>query len=281
MRLAARVAVCVGLVLVAGQLALGAERQLAGIRLDQLAVNILTIPVYGTPAYIGPVGTTTVTPLQPEPGTTTTVEQAAAAGTTAPTAAMGGPMGRMGGAMGRMAGPMGRMGAAGAVATPAAPAQAGPEPLVYWLYRRPKATRVVIGIRPDATVANITLQGRLPGPEHTSRGIKLGDSYLKVISAYGYPDQTASVGGGLLLTYTDRDLRFVLQGMRVGEISIGEQPIAAGGAQMAGGVGAMAGRAGMIGAMGRMGGPMGRMGAMGRMGGPMGRMGAATGTTGR
>jgi hypothetical protein len=99
---------------------------------------------------------------------------------------------------------------------------------MYWLYRRPGGNTLVLSLDPNGRVTQVTLAGKLPYPAgRTTRNIGLGDDYMKIISQYGYPDQSVTGGSTIQLIYVDHMVRFTLEGMRVNEIAIGT-PVTAG-----------------------------------------------------
>ena len=101
----------------------------------------------------------------------------------------------------------------------------GTQELQYWLYNRPGGVRVILGVAPSGTVSTITAQGSSSTDVFTSQGIGLGDAFSALFSAYGYPDKTEALSDGLLLIYSDQDIRFILKGMQVTEITIGRPPV--------------------------------------------------------
>jgi len=95
---------------------------------------------------------------------------------------------------------------------------------MYWLYRRPLGARLVLTLTPTGEVKAITVSGSLPyAAGRTTRSIGLANSYMEVIAAYGYPDQTLTAGTAVDLTYVDHGVRFTLEGMRVMRIAIGAE----------------------------------------------------------
>jgi hypothetical protein len=95
---------------------------------------------------------------------------------------------------------------------------------MYWYYRRAAGAVMVLSLTLTGEVKAITLSGSLPyNAGRTTRNIGLASSYMDVISRYGYPDQTASLGNAIELTYVDHGVRFTLEGMRVTRIAIGAE----------------------------------------------------------
>jgi hypothetical protein len=100
----------------------------------------------------------------------------------------------------------------------------GSRGLQYWLYQRPGGVKVILGVEPSGVVAFINVQGPPNLFIYTSRGIGLGDAYSDLINAYGYPERTRPVSQGVEITYPEEDVVFVLENLRVTEITIGEPP---------------------------------------------------------
>jgi hypothetical protein len=87
---------------------------------------------------------------------------------------------------------------------------------------------MVLSLTLTGEVKAITLSGALPyNAGRTTRNIGLASSYMDVISRYGYPDQTVSLGNAIELTYVDHGVRFTLEGMRVTRIAIGAEIVGA------------------------------------------------------
>ena len=225
---------CLFLALVIGLLTSCAwplERQLAGVRLGDRALDLLDKPDYGEPDFIGPLGAL---------GYVAPQQQAAqpAAGRSGPAGPTrgaaggrggGGRSGRSMGAGGARGGRGGRgmaagggRGGAGVSRTAAPGASQADVPGMYWYYRRPGGAIMVLSLTQTGEVWAITLTGNTPYPPgRTSRDIGLTSSYMQLISQYGYPDQIITGGTVLELTYVDHSVRFTLDNMRVREISIG------------------------------------------------------------
>ena len=99
---------------------------------------------------------------------------------------------------------------------------------LYWLYQRPGGAFLVLTLDGKGVVNTITLNGTLGfGSGRTSKGVTLGTDYMSIVRQYGYPDQSASNGATLVLTYVDAGVRFQLEGMRVNQITIGSYVAAA------------------------------------------------------
>jgi len=99
---------------------------------------------------------------------------------------------------------------------------------MYWYYRRAAGAVMVLSLTLTGEVKAITLSGALPyNAGCTTRNIGLASSYMDVISRYGYPDQTVSLGNAIELTYVDHGVRFTLEGMRVTRIAIGAEIVGA------------------------------------------------------
>ena len=212
----------------------------------------------------------------------------------------GGGGGAMGGGMpggGGYPGMGGAMGASGPPALPSAAgmpgmggggggAAAGGEAggLVTWVYDSPHGFRgdtlmVTFDEQDNGNVTTVRLLGTRYYPAETSRGIKLTDSFARVLQAYGYPDLTVPMDfSHTAVYYFNNNVAFGFQGngpnMRVDSITIGigEQPQTLPGATGMGG--GMPGMGGGYPGMGGMGGGYPGMGGMGGgypgMGGRMG-----------
>lgn len=249
------VIVCIAATSWAGAL----ERELAGVRLGQKALDLLTKPGFGEPDFIGPIG---LLGTMAAPAAQGTQQQAAPRAT----GRRGGPSGPSGGARGggrrmgqvpdalkapasdfavaltggmmggrggggmragggpggRGAGRGGRTGGAARTRT-ARPAGSGGSPGMYWYYRRVANVVLVLSLDQAGTVKAITLSGTFPyRAGRTSRGIGLTSTYMDIIGQYGYPDNTAILGTAVQLTYVDHGVRFKLEGMKVREIAIGD-----------------------------------------------------------
>jgi len=93
---------------------------------------------------------------------------------------------------------------------------------MFWYYRRPGGSVMIVHLDTKGRVEGITLSGSIPYlAGTTSRNIGLTSSYMEVISRYGYPDQSTTLANAVELTYLDHGVRFRLEGMRVKEIAIG------------------------------------------------------------
>jgi len=227
------------------------ERQLAGVRLGEKALALLSKPGFGQPNYIGPIGTVGLPSAAEQAGGGAAAGGGGRSGPAGPgratgpelLGAMGGGMRGGGGAMrgggmrggggamrggGARAGGM-RAGGGGARASGGAGARgvvAGSG--MYWYYTRPARAVMVLSLTPDGEVKTITLSGSLPyAAGRTTRSIGLASSYMDVIARYGYPDQTMTAGNAIELTYVDHGVRFTLEGMRVTRIAIGAEIVGA------------------------------------------------------
>jgi hypothetical protein len=192
--------------LTAGVGAWAVESGLAGIKIDQSAVDLLKQSGLGEPLFIGPTGVT--------------VGEAAGAkgpNAPAPVAAPAAPVYPIN--------PYGRP-----TVTPVSPmAPATPlvtlgqlVPQLYWLYPRGGET-LVVGIRNDGSVASVQVTG-VGGPSRTARGIGLGSPYQRVLSTYGFPDQTINVGSLIVARYQEDGLTFTLASMTVNSILLEANP---------------------------------------------------------
>ena len=209
------------------------ERELAGVRLGEMALGLLDKPGYGEPDFIGPLGSIAIASvLQGQVLGQTAPTALARPGLSGGTARRGpaGPAGRMEdegmrGGEGRGGGAGARRGTtgAGALSRPAAAGGAqGGGAGMYWYYRRLGGAVVVLSLDLRGEVKAITLTGDasyLAG--RTSRSIGLTNSYMEIIGQYGYPDQVITAGNQIELTYVDHGVRFSLENMRVREIAIG------------------------------------------------------------
>lgn len=231
------------------------EKELAGVSLGSNAISLLSRTGFGQPDFIGPLG---AGGAQQSSGARAGGGPAGRGGVGAP--GQGGPRGRpgrmggpgsregmmrrgaapsftvaltqgRGGREGRMGGPRGQPGGMGGPggrggrnargrATSAGNA-ATPQNL-YWLYRRPGKTQLVLTLNLRGLVTAITLNGSLPYPPgYTSKGIGLSDSYIEVVNRYSYPEKVVTQGTSLELTYVNHGVRFRLDAMRVSQITIG------------------------------------------------------------
>jgi hypothetical protein len=230
--------------------AFAVERELAGVRLGETALALLSKPGFGEPNYIGPIGTVGLPAAEPQSGRAApSAARAARSGPVGPgagrmggaaagarmgPAARGGGMGMRGpmagergamgaGARGAMGGARGGAAASRTTTAGAARAQGGGTGM-FWYYSRPGGTVMVLSLDPRGEIVQITLTGNAPySAGRTSRNIGLTSSYMDIISRYGYPDQSAVQGAALQLSYIDHGVRFRLQSMRVSEIAIGAQ----------------------------------------------------------
>ena len=233
----------------AGALELG----LAGIRLNQRALELLDLKGYGSPLFMGPVGAVTmwgVAPVEtpapgggygaagyapPAPGATPTARTSPFAfmspvtpgtGYQQPSAAAP----ALPGALGALRFGFGRRSAGAAsaaaplaarpAAQPMAAAMAGTGGTIYWLYVMPGWTQVVAGIDASGRVSSIIVSGKSYPAAKTEGGVGLGDSYTSVLDRYGFPDTTQNVGDALVLGYRNAGLTLTLRNMRVQTIAL-------------------------------------------------------------
>jgi hypothetical protein len=211
------------------------EPQLAGIRLDQQAMELFKQEPYGPPEFFGPLGTTFTW------GITATTPGGPAAppgfGMAPPAApAPAAPVGmRLPGQMesdeeelraalarlqerpptGPPGGAPGVAGFAQPTIAPAMQQQGGIA--LYWLYNFSGA-QVVLGLDPGGLVQTILVAGKSWTGATTQHGVKLGDGYLSVLDKYGFPDSTEGAGGNLVLNYVDAALTLTLTDLRVTSI---------------------------------------------------------------
>lgn len=188
--------------------ALGVELGLAGIKLDQSALEVLK--AYSNPHFIG------------------AQEVLPAEQVGIPSMAMA-PGGMAGGGMPGMPGvppggmmmapgmPSGAPPGAGMPGVPTAP----PDPNTYWVYERSPQAKLIFGIEEGGTVSSIMVLGESAPNVLTSKGVGLGDSFATIVSKYTYPDQTKSIAGNLVALYPDQGVTFTLSRMRVSAITVG------------------------------------------------------------
>jgi hypothetical protein len=217
---AAMLAVVFGLALTRAQ---AAEVQLAGVRLNDSVMNLLSRSGWGIPDAIGPL--------------------AQAGGTTASSANQGasGVSGQGGGSRQLPPALRAKLGVQteNVVASPAQPTAAqGQKPaapqrtselrgtggMQYWLYSKSGGGKIILAVEPSGNIANITAQGPPNNQIRTSRGIGLGSSYFDLINFYGYPEVSQPIPSGLRVVYSDQDVIFILQNLRVTEITVGRPP---------------------------------------------------------
>jgi len=223
------------------------ESGLAGVRLDQRALDLLDLQGYGPPEFFGPLGMVTTwgiaQPAAPTGGApsggygaSTGLGGLGSAGAPRPVA----PGAALGGAS--SGGPRLRFGLGGGArrstssaaapsyvptaapaarpATPLAQAEAGEGGTVYWLYRKSGGVQVVVGISPSGKVNSVVLSGPSYPAAKTEGGVRLGDTYTAVLDKYGFPDGTQNVGTGLVLRYANAGLTLTLVNMRVQTIAL-------------------------------------------------------------
>lgn len=219
------------LVCIASPCAWAVERELAGIRLGDKALDLLDRPGYGEPGFIGPLGAISVASQREQQAPAAARSAGGRSGPAGPRARGSRARGGMGargarGGGGAMAG-----GRAGGVVGGRAQTRGGAEVAergMYWYYRRPGGAVVVLTLDLAGEVQAITLTGNMPySAGRTTRGTGLTSSYMEIIAQYGYPDQIVSGGTVLELTYVDHGVRFTLDSMRVTEIAIGAHIAAA------------------------------------------------------
>jgi hypothetical protein len=177
---------------------------------------------------------------------------------------------------------MASMGGPPALPGPAS-ANGGGGGLITWIYDNPRGVTgdtlmVTFDDGNNGAVTTVRVLGLRPYPAMTRGGIRLGDTFARVLARYGYPDMTMPMDyNHTAVYYFNSNVAFGFQGngpsMRVDSITIGigEEPQAgatATGARpaMGGMMGGPAGYPGMGGRPGGMGGPAGYPG----MGGPAG-----------
>jgi hypothetical protein len=227
-----------------------AEVQLAGVRLDESVLDLLARPGWGQPSGIGPLAelriqtaataaTAGATITSRSPGRSAVAGRRASSGMAGERAGMRGgrrgvytsgelPGGLPPGSGAQASNGLMNVTAPATTTTTTANAKGelrGTQELQYWLYNRPGGVRVILGVAPSGTVSTITAQGSGSTDVFTSQGIGLGDAFSALFSAYGYPDKTEALSDGLLLIYSDQDIRFILKGMQVTEITIGRPPV--------------------------------------------------------
>jgi len=221
-------------VCVASPRAWAVERELAGVRLGDRALELLDRPGYGEPDFIGPLGAVSQA-SEPERGVRAA---GGGVGRSGPAGPSGGRAGARGGgsrAAGRGMAARGMRGGRGATAgggagrrTRTGGAGAVAERGMYWYYRRSGGAVVLLSLDLKGEVKAITLIGNMPYEAgRTTRAIGLTSGYMEIITQYGYPDQVVSGGTVLELTYVDHGVRFTLDAMRVAEIAIGAHIAAA------------------------------------------------------
>jgi hypothetical protein len=238
--------------LLTGQ-AFALERQLAGIRLGQSAIELLTNQEYLSPLFVGPIGLS-ITPAPVAFPVSQPVTQPGApygaASVYQPPAAMGPAvagdrrfaeeeepgvtpsraMPPTGLPSGSTSAPLPTYGPTATYrpygpTSPAAATSALPGGWL-WLYRRPGGVYIMAEMNADGKVSSVTVQGKAYAGSQTARGVRLGDSYSRVLSLYGYPDNTQNEGAHFVLRYYDHGLTFRLYQMKVAIIVLTSQPMA-------------------------------------------------------
>lgn len=80
---------------------------------------------------------------------------------------------------------------------------------IVYVYRAKGGSAYVFQFNKDGRVVQISAYGRRPDPKvRTSRGIGLGDTYNKVIMAYGHPDEHAFQGDIFAIRYNKLGVAF-------------------------------------------------------------------------
>jgi hypothetical protein len=214
--------------------AYAAEIRLAGVRLNETVINLLTRNDWGQPIGIGPLaeisrmssmgGASTV--ASPQGGMMNRGMMQGGGGGGAGMLSDG-PMGKFSGGMMNSARPT----------TPAATGASqqgelrGTQGTQYWLYFKnikPNVRiRVILGVEPTGNVSTITVQGPANTYASTSRGIHIGSSITAIQRAYGYPEQWRNLPEGTEITYPDQDVRFTVNNVSglVTELTIGQPPV--------------------------------------------------------
>lgn len=207
------------------------EKELAGIRLDQLAMELLDQKPYGPPHFFGPIGTVITygveAPAQP---TAPAARRATAPVGFGITGTAGGRR-EEGGERAALLETLRGLTASGTV-TPAGAARAPARPTVasqaqtgtqmYWLYNLGGGTRVVVGMDARGRVRSITVSGTSYAGAVTERGVCLGERYMSVVDKYGFPDSTSGSGGDLNLVYQNAGLTLTLANLRVNSITLAQ-----------------------------------------------------------
>jgi hypothetical protein len=201
--------------------ALAVESGLAGVRLSETAIQLLSDPAFGPPAYLGPVGLSisreaaAPTPAFGTPGVaslpTTSSLLSRSPFSSTPTTTM-------------TPRPPGAPATAAPGAATAAPAT--PEPVMLWLYKRQSSTLLGIELSANGVVTGVIVDGSSPSAAETARGIRPGASYEQVLAAYGYPSETVNEGQTLILKYLYDGLTFRLSNMRVVAMRLSANPLA-------------------------------------------------------
>jgi hypothetical protein len=221
MRYSAAAAMLAVILLVGAVCCQAAEVQLAGVRLNDSVMNLINRTGWGLPEGIGPLAQT---------GASATSNSARPAGSTARGIGMADRLPP------QLAAGINRQ--SGVTASPVrgtgvqaqAPADKktnelrGTGGLQYWLYSKANGVKVILSVEPSGNIANITVQGPASREIRTSRGIGLGSSYFDLINFYGYPENSQPIASGLRVVYSDQDVIFTLQNLRVTEITVGKPP---------------------------------------------------------
>ena len=202
--------------------ALAVESGLAGVRIGESALQLLTKPTFGPPAYIGPIGLSVSREAAAPSPFAAAVPVPTSYSPGAATYRAGTPAGAYSPAATRAAP------AYGAPGLGAAPAQPPPlEPVMVWLYRRMPNTLILVELHAEGKVTGVIVDGTSSLAAETARGVRLGASYEAILAAYGYPDQTVNEGQNLILRYLYDGLTFRLSNMRLAAIRLSVNPLSA------------------------------------------------------
>jgi len=207
------------LFLVCSAAAWGREYSLAGIRLEQNAVEL--IARLDAPDFIGPIGAV----VGKSPGELFNAPPSAGAVAAGPTPAAGfaspAPFGALRISFGR-----GRSEEAAPAIIPGVPVGAvpamAPQAVHYWLWQR-GAAKVAVALTPQGTVTTIMIAGSSL-PARTAQGIGLGERYQTIVNRYGFPEGTENRGGYLVLRYPSAGLTFTLDNLKVIGICLESSP---------------------------------------------------------
>lgn len=227
--------VALALLFLAVQPAFALEQGLAGVKLGMSALQLITSPTFGSPAYIGPTGlslsrestqagagrfaSSTATARPGYAGATPvgapSVQSAGTYGSYSTAGAR--PVGAYGysATAGGFGGAPGRP--AGAVGAPSGAGQQEPQstPVMVWLYKRGVGTLLLVELDAEGKATGVTIDGGYYPTAATGRGIIIGDTYSRIVERYGFPDQTAVEGGALVLRYLEAGLVFRLVDLRL------------------------------------------------------------------
>ncbi|MCW5934137.1 MAG: hypothetical protein KIT45_07535 [Fimbriimonadia bacterium] len=125
-------------------------------------------------------------------------------------APMGGPMGGPMGAPGGLGGPMGGdMGGGGGLGGGSGTTSIETETL--YRYQVKGGYNYLFLANKDGRIIQMMAYGLKPNPRvRTTKGITLGDSYKKVVTAYGYPTEHEYQGNVYAIRYNRRNVAFIL-----------------------------------------------------------------------